>query len=204
MLFRLMPAAVTFAVALGAAPYAAADISPDLAAMPAGTYAMDARHAFIVGKVVHFGLSNYTFRFDKFDIAYTFDPAAPDAAKITVSIDVNSLNTGYDKADKEFAADFLGGGKSPTATFVSTSITHTGNKGVVTGDFTLNGVTKPVALDVTFNGYGPIGPMGMLGTKAGFTATGTVKRSAFGLTKYVPAVGDDVTIEVNAEFSVKK
>ena len=65
-------------------------------------------------------------------------------------------------------------------------------------------MTKAVTMDVTFNGYGPIGRMGMLGTKAGFTATGVVKRSAFGLSKYIPAVDDEVTIEVNAEFSVKK
>ena len=200
----LLPAATIFACAAMVSPVVLSATSDDPAKMPAGTYVMDSTHAFVIGKVSHFGLSTYVFRFDKFDANYSYDPATPDTAKLSVSIDVNSLNTGSDKANKEFADDFMGAKKTPVATFVSKTITHTGNKAVVIGDFTLNGVTKPVTLDVTFNGYGPLGPMGMLGTKAGFTASGVVKRSEFDLNKYLPAVGDDVAIEVNAEFVAKK
>ena len=203
MKLRSWSAAALVLGSMGVAAQAMA-LSDDPTTMAAGSYAIDSTHAFVIGKVNHFGLSNYTFRFDKFDANYSYDPAAPDAAKLSVSIDINSLNTGDEKTNKEFANDFMGAKQTPIAIFVSKSVTHTGNKAVVIGDLTLNGVTKPVTLDVTFNGYGSIGPMGLFGTKAGFTATTTVKRSQFDLTKYLPAVGDDVTIEVNAEFALKK
>jgi len=142
-------ATTAFALALLAAPLAvtAADSGP--AGMPAGTYSIDPHHASSIGSVSHFGRSTYVFRFDKFDASYDYDPEAPDAAKLTVSIDVNSLDTGWDTADKEFSRDFAGGGKTPVARFVSTTVTHSGSSGVVTGDLTLNGVTKPVSLAVT-------------------------------------------------------
>jgi polyisoprenoid-binding protein YceI len=198
-------AAAILALGLIAPPLAvSAAPSSDPAAMPAGTYVVDPHHASIVGHVNHFGTSNYAFRFDRFDASYAYDPAAPDAAKVTVSIDLASMDTGWDVADKAFPGEFLGLAKAPTATFVSTSITHTGASGVVNGLLTLNGVTRPVALATTFNGYGKLGPLGALGTKAGFTASATIKRSDFGLTKYLGMVGDDVTLDINAEFVAKR
>jgi polyisoprenoid-binding protein YceI len=202
MTFRF--AATAFALALLAAPLPVTAGDSGLASMPAGTYVIDPHHASLIASVSHFGRSTYVFRFDKFDASYDYDPAAPDAARLTVSIDVNSLDTGWDKADKEFSRDFAGAAKTPVARFVSTSITRSGNSGTVTGDLTLNGVTKPVSLAVTFNGYGPLGPMGLLGKKAGFSATGTVKRSDFGLTRELPMVGDEVSLQINAEFVAKK
>jgi polyisoprenoid-binding protein YceI len=202
MTFRF--AATAFALALLGAPLPVTAGDSGLASMPAGTYVIDPHHASLIGSVSHFGRSIYVFRFDKFDASYDYDPAAPEAAKLTVSIDVNSLDTGWDKADKEFSRDFAGAGKTPVARFVSTSIIRNGSSGTVTGDLTLNGVTKPVSLAVTFNGYGSLGPMGVLGKKAGFSATGTVKRSDFGLTKDLPMVGDDVSLQINAEFVARK
>lgn len=202
MTFRF--AATGFALALFAGPLPVTAGDSGLISMPAGTYVIDPHHASLTGSVSHFGRSTYVFRFDKFDASYDYDPAAPDAAKLTVSIDVNSLDTGWDKADKEFSRDFAGAAKTPVARFVSTSIIRNGSSGTVTGDLTLNGVTKPVSLAVTFNGYGALGPMGLLGKKAGFSATGTVKRSDFGLTRDLPMVGDDVSLQINAEFVAKK
>ena len=202
MTFRF--AATAFALAVLAAPLPVAAGDSDPASMPAGTYVIDPHHASLIASVSHFGRSIYVFRFDKFDASYDYDPAAPDAAKLTVSIDVNSLDTGWDKADKQFSRDFAGAAKTPVARFVSTSIVSNGSSGTVTGDLTLNGVTRPVSLAVTFNGYGPLGPMGLLGKKAGFSATGTVKRSDFGLAKDLPMVGDDVSLQINAEFVARK
>jgi len=202
MTFRF--AATAFALALLAAPLSVTAADSGLASMPAGTYVIDPHHASLIGSVSHFGRSTYVFRFDKFDASYDYDPASPDAAKLTVSIEVNSLDTGWDQADREFSRDFAGSAKTPVARFVSTTITHSGGSGVVTGDLTLNGVTKPVSLAVTFNGYGPLGPMGLLGKKAGFSATGAFKRSDFGLTKFAPMVGDDISLQINAEFVAKK
>ena len=87
----------------------------------------------------------------------------------------------------------------PQAVFRSTAIDMTGeNTGRVTGDLTLHGVTRPVILDVTFNG----GATDLITGRytLGFAATGTFKRSEFGVNDYIPAVGDEVQLEIYAEF----
>ncbi|MDG2521084.1 YceI family protein [Caulobacter segnis] len=187
-----------FAFALAASPVAFA-ASNNPAEMPAGTYALDKTHASITAQIDHFGFSGYTFRFEKFDASYTYDPAKPEASVIKVTVDVNSLSTGYDKADAAFPAEFLAADKHPTATFVSKSITRSGgNKGVVAGDLTLAGVTKPVSLDVTFNNAGK----DMFGAiRSGFAASTVIKRGEFGSTKYAPALGDEVKLMIDVEFT---
>jgi polyisoprenoid-binding protein YceI len=170
--------------------------STDAATMPAGGYALDKTHASITGRVLHQGYSFYTFRFNKFDADFTYDPAAPEKSPLKVSIDLASFSTGYDKADTEFPIGFLGADKNPTATFVSKAIARKGDKGTITGDLTLNGVTKPVTLDVTFHGFGASGGA----TRAGFSATTTLKRSEFGSTKNLPLIADDVALDIEVEF----
>jgi polyisoprenoid-binding protein YceI len=195
---RIAAALVALAVlGLAAAPPASA-ANADPAAMPAGHYQLDKSHAFLTGKVSHFGLSMFVFRFDRFDASYDYDPKAPDDAALTVSIDVNSLDTGDAKVDQQFAAEFMGAKRTPMATFTATKITRVGDKGAVAGDLTLNGVTRPVVLDVIFNGYGM---EAIMGHRAGFSATTVIKRSEFGLGKYVGMVGDDVTLDINVEFA---
>lgn len=192
--FALATALFTSSVAM-----AAPDNSP--ANMPAGQYVLEKTHASINAKVMHQGYAFYHFRFDKFDASYDFDPKNPTASKVVVTVDTKSMNTGYAKADEKFPVEFLAADKHPTATFKSTAINVIeGNKGTMTGDLTLGGVTKPVTLDVTFNGAGK----DMMGAmRSGFSASTTIKRSEFGLTKYVPVIGDDVTLAIEVEF-VKK
>ena len=85
-------------------------------------------------------------------------------------------------------------------TFKSTAIVMTGSKTAdVTGDLTMLGVTKPVTLKVTFNGGMASHPMAKK-PAAGFSATGTVKRSEFGMTNALPFIGDDVTVLIETEF----
>lgn len=186
------------ALSLLAAPmvHAAPDIDP--AKMPAGKYLVDKTHASITARVLHQGFSFYTFRFDKFDASYTYDPKNPEAAKVEVSIDTTSMNTGYAKADKEFPVEFLMADKFPKATFVSTGIKNLGNgKGTMTGNLTLAGVTKPVTLDVTFMGFSK----DMFGlNRSGFSAKTLITRSQFGSTKYVPVIGDNVELNIEVEF----
>jgi len=196
---RLLLAICAMAMTGLAAPASSAP-SSNPADMQAGQYELDKNHASVLAKVSHFGLSTYVFRFDRFDASFSYSPQQPTASRVNVSIDLNSMNTGYEKADKEFPPQFLGTDKSPTATFASTKITRDGNRGVMTGDLTLNGVTKPVTLDVVFNGYESTGPQA---GKAGFHATGALKRSDFGLGKYAPLVGDQVELEINVEFRRK-
>lgn len=185
-------------LSLLAAPmvHAAPDIDP--VKMPAGKYLVDKTHASITARVLHQGFSFYTFRFDKFDANYIYDPKNPEAAKVEVSIDTTSMNTGYAKADKEFPAEFLMADKFPKATFVSTGIKNLGNgKGTMTGNLTLAGVTKPVTLDVTFMGFSK----DMFGlNRSGFSAKTLITRSQFGSTKYVPVIGDNVELNIEVEF----
>ncbi|HMY82147.1 MAG TPA: YceI family protein [Agitococcus sp.] len=190
---------LTASLMTGAVAYAAPDANP--ANMPAGSYVLEKTHASINAKVMHHGYAFYHFRFDKFDASYDYDPKNPTASKVVVTVDTKSMNTGYAKADKEFPVEFLAADKHPTATFKSNKITITqGNKGTMAGDLTLGGVTKPVTLDVVFNGAGK----DMWGAmRSGFSATTTIKRSEFGLTKYVPAIGDEVALAIEVEF-VKK
>ncbi|HRH92659.1 MAG TPA: YceI family protein [Agitococcus sp.] len=190
---------LTASLMTGAVAYAAPDANP--ANMPAGSYVLEKTHASINAKVMHHGYAFYHFRFDKFDASYDYDPKNPTASKVVVTVDTKSMNTGYAKADEKFPVEFLAADKHPTATFKSNKITITqGNKGTMTGDLTLGGVTKPVTLDVVFNGAGK----DMWGAmRSGFSATTTIKRSEFGLTKYVPAIGDEVALAIEVEF-VKK
>ena len=189
--------ALATAAILALTPLAAsAAPSTDIAQMPAGHYAVDKTHASITGHVLHQGYSFFTFRFSRFDADFDFNPATPDKTALKVTVDVPSFSSGYDKADTEFPVEFLGADKNPTVTLVSTGLAHTGDKGVLAGDLTLNGVTKPVKLDVVFHGFGASGG----GTRAGFSAKTVIKRSDFGSTKLAPMIGDDVAIDIEIEF----
>ena len=96
-------------------------------------------------------------------------------------------------------ADWLDVGQYPEARFESRTIEITGeNTGVVSGDLTLHGVTAPVTLEVTFNGGGDDLLTGVY--RLGFAAQGSLLRSTFGLGAYAPAIGDEVLLEIHAEF----
>jgi len=200
------------AVALLTAPAALAApgvTSTKPADLPAGHYVLDKTHAVLTAKLKHMGFSNYILRFTKLDADFHYDPKAPEASKINVTVDPASIDTatGADafglKFNKELAGDgWLEANKFPTITFVSTKVdVGNGTNGKVTGDLTLHGVTKPVVLDVTFNGVGGSFTPGSV--KTGFSASTTIKRSEFGVSKYVPLVGDDVTLNIEVEFDKK-
>lgn len=196
--------AVALALLLLTAPLAAAAPTTDPARMPAGTYVVDKTHASLIVRVQHMGLAAYTLRFTGFDAGYAWDPASPQTARVEATIAAASLDTGVAKYNGEFAEKFLDAGANPTIRFVSTSIVQTSpGKGTMTGDLTLRGVTKPVTLDVTFNGYAS----GIAGQRSGFSARGVIKRSEFGstflLNPPLAMVGDEVELILELEF-VKK
>jgi polyisoprenoid-binding protein YceI len=204
--YAALAATLLTAPAAFAAPGAS---STEPAKMPAGHYVLDKTHASVTAKLKHMGFSNYTLRFTKVDAEFHYDPKAPEATKINVTVDPASLDTatGADafglKFNKELTGDgWLEAAKYPTITFVSTAINvGDGQHGSVTGDLTVHGVTKPVTLDVIFNGSGS--GMIPLTTRAGFSASTTFKRSDFGVSKYVPLIADDVTLNIEVEFEKK-
>lgn len=176
--------------------------------MPAGVYQLDDAHASLTWKVSHVGLSYYTARFTDFDAQITFDPKAPEQSKVTAAINPASVETDHpypEQADfdKELSEGegWFNSNTFPKITFESTGIKHTGeDTGVMTGNLTFLGVTKPVSLDVTFNGAYAEQPFSKKPT-LGFSANGRLKRSEWGMTTYVPNIGDEVELLIEAEFA---
>lgn len=183
---------------------AGAQVSQDPSLAPAGQYAVDKAHTRITWSLSHLGFSFYQGWLAKFDATLTFDPTSPEKSTLEASVDTTSVTTLDPEFDKEIAGpEFLNAGATNPITFKTTSVEKTGDAtGKMTGDLTLNGVTKPVTFDVTFIGGGQ---SQMKNTYVlGFQATATIKRSEFGVTKYIDfGLGDDVTITVNTEFDHK-
>jgi polyisoprenoid-binding protein YceI len=181
----------------------AANVSTDPKQAPAGTYQMETRHTQIVFAIKHQGITDYYGRFEKYSGSLTYNPGAPEKSAVSVTIDTSSANV----MNSEVMAQLVGpavfdAGKFPTATFVSKSIERTGpTTGRMTGELTLHGVTRPVVLDVTFNG-GFAAAMGGPGYDIGFHATTTIKRSDFGLDKmmWTGFVSDEVKLTIEAMF----
>ena len=122
-----------------------------------------------------------------------------------MTIDLNSVDTISDELDAKLKADLFKTDVNKTATFRSSSAKVTGpNKGTITGDFSIGGVTKPLTLNVTFNG-GMMHPFANA-YAIGFDATGSFKRSDFGLDKvnWSPFVSDEVQLTIEAEFVAQK
>jgi polyisoprenoid-binding protein YceI len=171
----------------------------------AGTYTIDPNHTQIIFAIRHEGLSTFYGRFSKISGGLTFDPASPQTSGLNVAIDMTGIQTHVDALDKELEDDVFHAGKYPTATFVSTGITTTGdNTGTVTGNLTLNGITKPVTLNITFNG-GRNSPIPFQPYRIGFDATGTIHRADFGLDGAIWSgfVGDDVSLMIESEMELK-
>ena len=173
-------------------------------AQAADVYTVDPTHTQVEFTYNHFGFSNITGRFDTVESEFLFDPKDPTQSSVKVTIPMASLSTGVEKLDTHLlSADFFDAAKFPTATFTSSSVTAAGEgKLKVAGDLTLHGVTRPVVLDVTVNKIGEH-PFAKV-PAAGFDARTTVKRSDFGVGGYVPAVSDEVTIEITLESKLAK
>ncbi len=172
----------------------------DPAQIQAGTYVVDSGHTQVGWRVSHMGFSNYAGGFSEVGGSLTLDPKNPAAAKLSIKILVASVATTSAKLTDELKGDqWLDAGKYPEMTFVSTKVAPAGKgKAKVTGDLTLHGVTKPVTLDVTLVGAGT-NPLNKKVT-VGFEATGTLKRSDFGVKTYVPLIGDDLHLVIAGAF----
>lgn len=180
---------------------------------PAGLYEIDKAHTSVNFRISHMGLSEYTARFTKIEGKLNFDPANPEAMTVEATLNPKSIQTNYpDPKETDFdgqlaGKDFLDAAQFPQITFKSTKVVKTGDHTAqVTGDLSLHGISKPITLDVTFNGSmapSTIDP----GGRVGFSAKGRLKRSDFGMGFGIPApgtnmgVGDLVEIAIETEFS---
>ncbi len=171
------------------------------AAMAQSTWKVDKAHSRLQFTITHLAVSDVDGTFKDFDVTIT--SAKPDFsdAKVSLAAQTASVNTDNERRDTHLkSADFFDVAKNPTMNFYSASITPNGtNKYKLTGNLTLNGVTKPVTMDLWYRGT----IKGQNGKEnAGFKVTGTIKRSDFGLgPKYTaPTLSDEVEITANGEF----
>lgn len=147
----------------------------------AETYQFDkqGQHAFIEFRIQHLGYSWVYGSFKDFDGNFTYDAKDPSKDKVEVTIKTGSVDTNHAERDKHLrSADFLNAAKFPEAKFVSTEVKKEGETYKITGDFTLNGVTKPITLDAKLMGEGK-DPWG--GYRAGFEAQGNIKLKEFNI-----------------------
>lgn len=169
------------------------------APVQAAEYKFDPNHTSVIWNAGHFGFSAPHGIFSGAEGTLQFDENAVEKSKVDVTLKTAGIATGIAKFDDHLKGkDFFNVDKFPDAKFVSTKVEKTGEKtGKVTGNLTLLGVTKPLTLDVTFNKSGPH-PMNQKPT-VGFSATGVIKRSDFGIKYALPNVTDDVQIQIEAE-----
>lgn len=162
-------------------------------------YVLDPSHSQIVFSYNHLGYSTGYGMFSGFDGTIAFDQADPAASSVSVSFPVMSMLTGWQaRYDHLMSPDFFAATKDEVVTFTSTGIEVTGEKTAkITGDLTLNGVTKPVVLDAVLN---QVGDHPMEGKPwAGFSATTTLLRSDYGLGMFTPFISDEVALEISVE-----
>ncbi len=172
----------------------------DPAKLVAGDYAVEPSHTRVMFGVMHMGFTMYYGNFTGASGTLHFAPTNPAAMQVAVSVPVATVTTTNAKLDGELkSADWLDAGKFPTMTFKSTSVTQTGaSMADVTGDLTLHGVTKSVVFHTIFNGGGK-NPLDQKAT-VGFQASARIKRSDFGVSTYVPMIGDEVLVILSAAF----
>jgi polyisoprenoid-binding protein YceI len=196
-------AAIAAALLLAAGAAAAYAQAAKPWAVQAGAYAVEPTHTRILFAVNHFGTSTWYGDFSHASGSLTLDPKAPGASRVEVSVPVGTVSTTNTVLDGELkSADWLDAGKCANMTFKSTKVTPQGaDRAAVAGELTIHCVTKPVVLEARFHGAGT-NPLSHAYT-VGFDATGKIKRSEFGVTKYVPAVSDDVDLILSVPF-VKK
>jgi polyisoprenoid-binding protein YceI len=186
---------------LALTPLLAAHAQP--ASPPPGIYTVEPHHTQVMFAVNHFGFSTFYGTFSGASGTLKLIPGNAAFSQLDVSVPTASVNTINDTLNGELrAADWLDATAFPAMTFHSTRITMTGAKSAdVTGDLTLHGVTHSETLQARLNTPG-VNPM----TKAytiGFEVSGHIKRSDFGVSKYVPMVSDDVQLIISAPFEHK-
>lgn len=165
-----------------------------------GDYVLDGEHAVVIFALNHIGFSTFYGQFETLDGRLAYGGDDPTQSEVAIRIHTGSVNTRSAKLDADLRDRAMFDSETyPTASFTSTGVTRTGKKtGTLEGLLTIKDITRPVTLDVTFGGSGT---HPLTGKKTiGFNATGMIKRSDFGLNRWLPLVGDAVSLQIEAEF----
>lgn len=178
----------------------AADIATlDPARVSAGAYVLDTRRSSLMIRIpLMGGFSRYRMRFNKLGGSFDFDPASWQSTRVEITVDpraVEAQNTGFNRA----IVGYFEPDKYPVIRFHSTALVADPNgRGKLSGDLTFHGVTRPITLDVQFNGYGP-DPQGA-GARMQFSGTGTIRRSEFGIIARRLVADDRIDLVFDVEF----
>lgn len=202
-----MAASAASPVAAAIPPGENASLNP--AEAPSGDYTLDSRHASVIWRIRHMGLGIFTARLDTISGTLNFDSANPANSTVDVTIAANSVSTGVLNADgqrafdREIAENVLDATANPNIRFVSRSIQVTGpTTGIITGDLTLRGQTRPVTLEATFEGGRFVQFFGK--HVIAFSARTIIDRSQWGANFANPVIngtaGNQVEVLISAEF----
>ena len=171
----------------------------DITELPAGIYESESGHAYIAFQYNHSGYSNPILRWGEFGSTVILDTENPEKSGVGVTIQTASIDSGVKVWDEKLVGpDWFDAENFPVISFQSTEVNQTSlGNGKLTGVLKMKGVEKPITLDVKLNKIGEHfrskKPM------FGISATGSLKRSDFGIDKYAP-MADDVKLMIEVEF----
>ncbi|MFY0660907.1 MAG: YceI family protein [Shimia sp.] len=182
-----------------AAGFAFAAASATTAVAAPEKYMLDASHSQILFSYNHLGYSTTWGLFSGFEGEIMFDQEDPANSSVAVSMPLKSMWTGWEKRDAHLMSpDFFNANDDSVVSFTSTGIEVTGETTAnITGDLSINGVTKSVVLDAQLNTASEH-PMAKK-PWAGFNATITLLRSEFGAGNFAPFVSDEVQVQISVE-----
>ncbi|MEM6439736.1 MAG: YceI family protein [Pseudomonadota bacterium] len=189
---------------IAASALAVAAALPLAAPVSAEPYVIDKSHAVVTFRVSHLGFADTHGVFREFDAEIDFDPDAIEEASVAFTIDAGSVDTFWEARDKHVrSADFLDVENHPEITFVSKEVRLiSANEAELVGEVTMKGVTNEEVFTVVLNKMGP-SPFNKDLTIAGFTVTGEIDRTDYGITYAAPAVGAVMPIRIDIEASPK-
>ena len=175
-------------------------LKTDLVAVREGQYSVDPSHSTILFKVSHMGFSKFVGRFNSFEASLSFDAKNIENSSLQAIIDMTSVDVNNENFEKTLKSRFWFDTETyPQAIFTTRSAKKLSEKTITfEGDLTFLGQTQTIQLNVLFNGAAT----NLLTQKytLGFEADSVFKRSDFGLDNYIPAVGDNIELEIHAEF----
>lgn len=194
---------MTFKKLLASSVIAATMAVSSLSQAAPADYEIDMSHTNVLFDVNHLGYSDMIGRFGELKGTLVFDKENIENSKVEIVINTASIDTFHEKRNEHLKSpDFFNAAEFPEMTFTSTSVKKTGdNTATLTGDFTLMGVTKQIDLDLVVNKAGehPFNKKEV----AGFSASGMIKRSDFGMKYGVPMIGDDIKLRIDMEAVLK-
>ncbi len=166
----------------------------------AGVYALDPSHANIIFSVNHLGFSLHHGRFNRIEGTLDLDNSAPENSEVFIRIETASVDTNSEELDNLLRAKSMFNAlEHPYISFESKSVRLIGSEtAIISGDLTLAGAKQPFNIEATFIGSGT-NPLTGART-VGFSGKGTLRRSDYGLTEWLPFVGDEVSLIIEAEF----